>query len=207
MAMAFRPRRLVLLGQVDALGAVAAFDVEHRLRPSRARRHRSGNQLRRQTGWSCGGQAEERDHVACFSNVGGAVHRQNVGSQLAGSSPPRTLAFSSPGMAAFAAISTFFWAKLRIATVRWCRHALARIQLATLSTLLVTAGQVVLGRVDGCGNDQTGSAERSAGGHLHGQVVVFGSPMPRGNEMLLRVVERLDAPPTGYRTCRRKLAG
>ncbi|EJT85300.1 hypothetical protein PPS11_10108 [Pseudomonas putida S11] len=107
------------------------------------------------------------------------------------------------------AISTFFWAKFD-------DHATIGVGAVTLRLAhevgdvedlpLATASRVVLFRVD-----EQATTEQvlpgSLGGHLHRQVVLGGRPYVNvGNEVILGVVERLDAVPQGIELVGRELA-
>src|SRR5450830_920011 len=206
----FPDNRLVLLGQVDALGIATAFDVEHHaLAPAvfvvtdQVTAFVGG-----QSGLASAGQTEEQGHVACFADVSGAVHRQYVDGRQ------QEVLHREHGFLHFTGVKHagdqhFFLGEVEDhATVGvgavTLRHALEVGHVEHLP--LVTAGRVVLGRVD-----EQAKTEQvmpgSLGGHLHSQVVVFGSPyMDVRNKMLLRVVECLDASPQGIELVGRELA-
>src|SRR3990167_657658 len=77
----FPDHRLVLLRQVDALGIATAFDVEHHAHTPTVLviADQVAAFVSRQGGFASARQTEEQGHVAFFTDVRRAVHRQHVG--------------------------------------------------------------------------------------------------------------------------------
>ncbi|KPB78379.1 Uncharacterized protein AC505_5224 [Pseudomonas syringae pv. maculicola] len=206
----FPDDRLVLLGQVDALGVATAFDVEHHAHApavfvvtDQVTAFISG-----QGGLAGAGQAEEQGYITLFAHVGSAVHRQYVyGRQqevlhrehgflhfagithacdqhLAGGE------VDDDGAVGVGAIT------LRVADEPW----------RVLDFPLVLASRVVLFRVD-----EQATAEqivpRCFGGHLDRQVVRrIGAYMNVGNEALALGKVRTDTVPQSVEFLGGKLA-
>ena len=205
----FPDNRLVLLGQVDALGIATAFDVEHHaFAPAVLVVTDQVTAFVGGQGSLAGArQTEEQGHVACFANVGGAVHREYVGSRQ------QVVLHRKHGFLHFTGVAHagdqhFFLGEVEDhatigvgAVTLW--HALEVGNVEHLP--LITASRVVLLRVD-----EQATAKQvlpgSLGGHLHGQVVVFGRTyMYVGNEVLLCVVERFNTVPQGIELVGREL--
>ncbi|MDT4796953.1 hypothetical protein FQZ97_295490 [compost metagenome] len=76
----FPDHRLVLLGQVDALGIATAFDVEHGAHAPAVLvvADQVAARVSGQSGLASTGQAEEQGGITFFADVGRAVHRQHV---------------------------------------------------------------------------------------------------------------------------------
>ncbi|CAI8754899.1 NAD-specific glutamate dehydrogenase [Pseudomonas sp. IT-P171] len=206
----FPDDRLVLLRQVDALGVAAAFDVEdNAFAPAVfVVTDQVAAFVGGQGGFTGAGQAEEQGHVAGFADVGGAVHRQYVGSRQ------QEVLHREHGFFHFAGVAHASDQHFLLGEVE--DHATIGVGAVTLwhafevgnveHLPLITASRVVFFRVD-----EQATTEQvlpgSLGGHFHGQVVVFRRTyMNVGNEMLLRVVERLDASPQGIELVGRELA-
>ena len=206
----FPDDRLVLLGQVDALGVAAAFDVEdNAFAPAVfVVTDQVTAFVSRQGGLAGAGQTEEQGHVAFFADVGSAVHWQHV------SGRQQEVLHGEHGFLHLAGVTHasdqhFFLcevddhATVGVGAVT-LRHALEIGDVEHLP--LITASRIVLGRVD-----EQATTEQilpgSLGSHFHGQVVIFSRAyMHVGNEVLLRVVEGFYASPQGIELVGRELA-
>src|SRR3989344_1231398 len=197
----FPDHRLVLLGQVDALGIATAFDVEHHAHAPAVLvvADQVAAFVSRQGGLAGAGQTEEQGHVAFFTAVGRAVHRQHVGVRQ------QEVLHSEHGFLHFTGVAhagdqDFLGGKVE-------DHAAIGVGAVTLRYALevgdvehlplVFVSRVVLLRVD-----KQATAEQvlpgSGGGHLDWQVVRVGRTyMNVGQEAVLRVGERLYAVPQG----------
>ncbi|KPW88154.1 Uncharacterized protein ALO75_01486 [Pseudomonas syringae pv. coryli] len=206
----FPDDRLVLLGQVDALGIATAFDVEHHafapavlVVTDQVTAFVGG-----QGGLAGAGQTEEQGYIALFAHVGRAVHRQHVGRR------EQEVLHREHGFLHFAGITHACdqhlaggevddhgavgvgAVTLRVADEPWC----------VLDFPLVLASRVVL-----FGVDEQATAEqivpRSLGGHLDWQVVRrIGAYMNMGNEALALGEVRADTVPQGVEFLGRELA-
>ncbi|MNQ34032.1 hypothetical protein D3C85_474800 [compost metagenome] len=162
----------------------------------------------RQGGFTSAGQTEEQGHVAFFADVGSAVHWQHV------SGRQQEVLHREHGFLHFTGVTHAGDQHFLLCEVD--DHAAVGVGAVTLwhafevgnveHLPLITASRVVLGRVD-----EQATTEQvlpgSLGGHLHGQVVLGSRTyMHVGNEMLLRVVECLNASPQGVELVGRELA-
>ncbi|MNG89107.1 hypothetical protein D3C79_479620 [compost metagenome] len=162
----------------------------------------------RQGGLAGAGQAEEQGHIAFFADVGRAVHWQYVGSRQ------QEVLHREHGFLHFAGVAHASDQHLLLGEVD--DHATIGVGAVTLRLAhevgdvedlpLVAASRVELLRVD-----EQATTEQvlpgSLGGHLHRQVVLGGRPYVNvGNEVILGVVERLDAVPQGIELVGRELA-
>ncbi|MNQ59764.1 hypothetical protein D3C85_740250 [compost metagenome] len=197
----FPDHRLVLLGQVDALGIATAFDVEHGAHApavlvvaDQVAAFVSG-----QGGLAGAGQTEEQGHVALFADVGGAVHRQHVFFRqqevlhrehgflhLAGvahAGQQNLLGGEVDDHAAVGVGAVALRGTLKVGYVEHLPLVLAERVVGWRVDEQLTAEQVLPGR---------------GGGHLDRQVVLFGGAhMDMGNEAVLVLAESLDAIPQG----------
>ncbi|CAI8841267.1 NAD-specific glutamate dehydrogenase [Pseudomonas sp. IT-P260] len=206
----FPDDRFVLLGQVDALGVAAAFDVEdNAFAPAVfVVTDQVTAFIGRQGGFTGARQTEEQGHIAFFADVGSAVHWQHVSGRqqevLHGEHGFLHLTgVTHAGNQHFLLREVDDHATVGVGAVT-LRHALEVGHVEHLP--LFTTGRVVLGRVD-----EQATTEQvlpgSLGGHFHGQVVIFSRAyMHVGNKVLLRVVERLDTSPQRVELVGRELA-
>ncbi|CAI8760341.1 NAD-specific glutamate dehydrogenase [Pseudomonas sp. IT-P294] len=206
----FPDNRLVLLGEVDALGIATAFDVEHHafaptvlVVTDQVTAFVGG-----QGGFTGARQTEEQGHVARFTDVGSAVHWQHVGGWQ------QEVLYREHGFLHFTGVAHAGDQHFLLCEVE--DHATIGVGAVTLRNAfkigdvqhlpLITASRVVLFRVD----EQATTEQVLPGslrGHFHGQVVISRRTyMNVGNEMLLCVVERFYAVPQGIELVGRELA-
>src|SRR5690606_12387475 len=191
--------RLVLFGQVDALGIATAFDVEHHAFAPAVLvvADQVATRVGGQGGLAGAGQAEEQGDVTVFTDVGGAVHRQHVLLRQ------QEVLHREHGLLHLAGVAHAGDQHLLLGEVD--DHATVGVGAVTLGHALEVGHVehlplVLAGRIVGVRIDEQLTTELvlpgGLGGHLHRQVVLAGGPhMHVGDDMILGIVEGHHAVP------------
>ncbi len=200
--------RLVLLGQVDALGVAATLDVEHATNAPAVLvvTDQVAALVGRQGGLAGAGQTEEQGGVAVFADVGGAVHRQHIHVRQ------QEVLHGEHGFLHFTGVLHAGDQHLLLGEVD--DHAAIGIGAVTLGYALEERGVedaplAQTGRVELLGGDEQAAAEQvvpgGLGGHLDRQVVLgIGTDMDMGHEAVTLADIGFDAAPQGFEVARRE---